>query len=166
MQGIDNSDKEWDQERGAIEQEVQRDLSSPTYKLITRLQAGMFARTPYGHDALGTKASFGHHHRINAARVLDKWYSPANSILVIVGDVEPAATMAKVREMFGGIAKRAVPSRPAVSLSPVKTDTFTIDSNLPYTLAVIGYRLPGTDSKDYAASQVLADVLSSQRGDL
>ncbi|MEK6398348.1 MAG: hypothetical protein V4734_09705, partial [Terriglobus sp.] len=41
-----------------------------------------------------------------------------------------------------------------------------LDSNLPYTLAVIGYRLPGSDSKDYAAAQVLADVLSSQRGDL
>lgn len=166
MQGIDNSDKEWEQERGAIEQEVQRDLSSPTYKLITRLQAGMFAGTPYGHDALGTKASFDTTTGSTLRAFYDRWYSPANSILVIVGDVEPAPTMAKVREMFGGIAKRAVPARPPVTLSAVKTDAFTIDSNLPYTLAVIGYRLPGTDSKDYAASQVLADVLSSQRGDL
>ena len=166
MQGIDNSDKEWEQERGAIEQEVQRDLSSPTYKLISRLQAGMFAGTPYAHDALGTKASFDTTTGSTLRAFYDKWYSPANSILVIVGDVEPTATLAKVREMFGSIARRAVPARPAVTLSAVKTDAFTIDSNLPYTLAVIGYRLPGTDSKDYAASQVLADVLSSQRGDL
>ena len=166
MQGIDNSDKEWDQERGAIEQEVQRDLSSPTYKLITRLQAGMFTGTPYGHDALGTKASFDKTTGATLRTFYDRWYSPANSILVIVGDVDPAATMGRVREMFGGIAKRTVPAKPAVTLSAVKSDSFTIDSNLPYTLAVVGYRLPGTDSKDYAASQVLADVLSSQRGDL
>ncbi len=166
MQGIDNTDKEWDQERGAIEQEVQRDLSSPTYKMITRLQADMFAGTPYGHDALGTKASFDTTTGATLRAFYDKWYSPANSILVIVGDVDPAATMARVREMFGSIARRPVPTRPAVTLSAVKSDSFTIDSNLPYTLAVIGYRMPGTDSKDYAASQVLADVLSSQRGDL
>src|SRR6266852_8169598 len=32
MQGIDDADAEWTQERGAIEQEVARDLSNPTYK--------------------------------------------------------------------------------------------------------------------------------------
>ena len=51
-------------------------------------------------------------------------------------------------------------------LQPVKPETFTLDSNLPYTLAFIGYRLPGTDSPDFAAARILADVLASQRGDL
>ena len=166
MQGIDNSDKEWEQERGAIEQEVSRDLSSPTYKLISRLQAGMFAGTPYAQDALGTKPSFDATTGATLRDFFNKWYAPSNSILVIVGNVDPAATMTRVREIFNGIPNRPVPAHPAVSLTPVKSDTFTIDSNLPYTLAVVGYRMPGTDSKDYAASQVLADVLSSQRGDL
>ena len=166
MEGIDNSDAQWNEERGAIEQEVQRDLSSPTYKLIARLQAGMFAGTPYAYDALGTKPSFDATTGATLREFYNKWYSPSNTVLVIVGDVDPTTTLASVRQMFGGIAKRPVPAHPAVTLSPVKSETFTIDSNLPYTLAVIGYRLPGTDSKDYAAAQVLADVLSSQRGDL
>ena len=33
-------------------------------------------------------------------------------------------------------------------------------------MAVICFRMPGYDSNDYAASEVLSDVLSSQRGDL
>ena len=37
MRGIDDSQAEWDQERGAIEQEVSRDLSNPTYKFVARL---------------------------------------------------------------------------------------------------------------------------------
>ncbi|MEK6397884.1 MAG: insulinase family protein, partial [Terriglobus sp.] len=165
-QGIDNADKEWDQERGAIEQEVQRDLSSPTYKLISRLNEGMFAGTPYAHDALGTKESFDKTKGADLRAFYDKWYSPANAVLVIVGDVDPVQTLAQVREQFGSIKHREVPKEAAFTLGPVKNDTFTLDSNLPYTLAVIGYRLPGSDSKDYAAAQVLADVLSSQRGDL
>jgi zinc protease len=51
-------------------------------------------------------------------------------------------------------------------LQPVKPETFTLASNLPYELGFIAYRLPGTDSPDYAAANILADVLGSQRGDL
>jgi zinc protease len=166
MEGIDNADSEWAQERGAITQEVQRDLSSPTYKLITRLNAGMFAGTPYAHDALGTKDSFDKTTGAMLRAFYDKWYAPSNSILVIVGNVDPASTMATVRDLFGGIANRPTGTHPTITLSPVKNDTFTLDSNLSYTMAIIGYRLPGSDSKDYAAAQVLVDVLSSQRGDL
>ncbi len=166
MEGIDNADSEWAQERGAITQEVQRDLSSPTYKLITRLNADAFAGTPYAHDALGTKDSFDKTTGAMLREFYDKWYSPSNGILVIVGDVDPMSTMNTVRELFSPIAKRPVPAHPAITLSPVKSETFTLDSNLSYTMAIIGYRLPGSDSKDYAAAQILVDVLSSQRGDL
>ena len=52
LAGAQDSQSEWAQERGAIEQEVARDLSNATYKFITRLNADMFAGTPYAHDAL------------------------------------------------------------------------------------------------------------------
>ena len=37
LRGVDDSQAQWDQERGAIEQEVQRDLSNPTYKFVDRM---------------------------------------------------------------------------------------------------------------------------------
>ena len=166
LRGIDNSEAEWTKERGAIEQEVARDLSNPTYKFIDRMNADMFAGTPYAHDPLGTKSSFDATTGEMLKAFYTKWYSPSNAILVIVGDVDPAATMAKIKELFGAIPSHPLPARPAVNLSPVKSETFTLDSNLPYTLGFISYRLPGTDSPDYAASQILSDVLSSERGDL
>jgi zinc protease len=166
LRGIDDTQAEWLKERGAIEQEVARDLSNPTYKFIDRMNADMFAGTPYAHDPLGTKSSFDATTGEMLKAFYTKWYSPSNAILVIVGDVDPVATMAKIKELFGRIPSHPLPARPAVNLSPVKSETFTLDSNLPYTLGFIAYRLPGTDSPDYAASQILADVLSSQRGDL
>ena len=77
---------------------------------------------------------------------------PGNAILVIVGDVDPVATIAKVKALYGDIPNHPVPAHPAVNLTPVKPETFTLDSNLPYVLGFIAYRLPGTDSPDYAAS--------------
>ena len=166
MKGADDSQEEWAKERGAIEQEVARDLSNPTYKFIDRMNGDMFAGTPYAHDPLGTKDSFDKTTGAMLKEFYDKWYTPANAILVIVGDVDPASTMAKIKEMFGKIPSHALPTRPAIQLAAVKSESFSLDSNLPYTAAFIAYRLPGTDSPDYAATQILADVLSSQRGDL
>ena len=166
LQGIDDSQQEWSQERGAIEQEVSRDLSNPTYKFINRLNEDMFAGTPYAHDPLGTRASFDATTGEMLKKFHAKWYTPGNAILVIVGDIDPAAALAKIKQWFGDIPGHSLPARPIVDLKPVKPESFTLDSNLPYVLGFIAYRLPGTDSPDYAAAQVLSDVLSSQRGDL
>src|SRR5271168_2679802 len=90
LTGIEDSNGEWAQERGAIEQEVARDLSNPTYKFIDRLNQDMFAGTPYAHDALGTKDSFDATTGQMLKDFYKQWYTPANAILVIVGDVDPA----------------------------------------------------------------------------
>ena len=143
-----------------------RDLSNPTYKFIDRLNQDMFAGTPYAHDPLGTKSSFDATTGEMLKKFYENWYTPGNAILVVVGDVDPAATLAKIKQWFGGIPSHPLPARPAVDIQPVKSETFTLDSNLPYVLGFIAYRLPGTDSPDYAATQVLSDVLASQRADL
>jgi zinc protease len=166
LRGVDNSEAEWAHERGAIEQEVSRDLSNPTYKFIDRLNADMFAGTPYAHDPLGTRPSFDATTGAMLSDFYKKWYTPGNAILVIVGDVDPAATIAKVKELYGDVPNHPLPEHPAVNLSPVKPETFTLDSNLPYVLGFIAYRMPGTDSPDYAAAQILADILASQRADV
>ena len=166
MHGIDDTQQEWAQERGAIEQEVARDLSNPTYKFVDRLNQDMFAGTPYAHDPLGTKISFDATTGDMLKDFYKKWYTPGNAIMVIVGDVDPVSTMTKIRKWFGDVASHPLPQRPSVELKPVKSETFTLDSNLPYILGFIAYRFPGTSSSDYAASQILADVLASQRADI
>ena len=166
LRGVDDSQAEWDKERGAIEQEVARDLSNPTYKFISRLNEDMFAGTPYAHDPLGTKASFDQTTSAMLQEFYKKWYTPANSILVVVGDIDPAKTLAKIKQLYSDIPSHPLPAHPEVTLQPVKPETFTLDSNLPYVLGFVAYRLPGTDSPDYAAMQILTDVLASQRADL
>src|SRR5580658_10003473 len=52
MADVTDSKEEWDQERGAIEQEVAEDASDPQRVMDARLRAAMFADTPYEHDAL------------------------------------------------------------------------------------------------------------------
>src|SRR6185312_7228977 len=166
LRGVDVAPAEWAQEKGAIIQEVQRDLSNPTYKFISRLNEDMFAGTPYAHDPLGTRPSFDATTAEMLSTFYKQWYTPGNAILVIVGDVNPTTTLAKGKELFGDIKDHPLPPRPAITLGALKTESFTLNSNLPYVLGFIAYRLPGTESPDYAATQILGDVLGSQRGDL
>jgi zinc protease len=166
LHGVDDSQAEWDQERGAIEQEVQRDLSNPTYKFVNQLNTAMFSGTPYAHDPLGTKSSFDATTGAMLKSFYDKWYAPSNMILIVVGDVDPQETLAEVKQLYSGIPNRAIPARPEIDLQPFKSQTLTIDSNLPYILDFIAFRMPGTDSPDFAAANILADVLASQRADL
>ncbi len=166
MRDVDDSSAEWAREKGAIEQEVARDLSEPTYRFLTRLNEDMFSGTPYAHDALGTRESFEATTADQLKAFYTSWYAPNNAILVVTGDVDAAATIARVRDLYGSIPRRSLRSRPDISLKPVKPDTFTLESNLSSTLAFIAYRLPGSDSPDFAAGRILSDVLTSQRGDL
>jgi zinc protease len=166
MRGVLDTQELWDKERGAIEQEVAQDISSPSYLLYSRLLAEMFSGTPYAHDALGTRASF----QATTGEMLKKfheaWYAPNNAVIVIVGDVDPDRTLNTVKKLFGPISPRPLPLRPSVTPQPLKPATIELESDLPYGLSVVAYRLPGFESPDFAAGQILADVLESRRGNL
>src|SRR6266545_4048715 len=57
-------------------------------------------------------------------------------------------------------------AQPKIALQPLKPATIEVDSDLPYGLAAVAYRLPGFNDPDYAAGVVLADALDSRRGEL
>ena len=166
-QGVLNTQKSWEEERGAIEQEVQSDNSSAGYRLYVKMRKNIFAGTPYADPGLGTMQSFSQ--QVNSKALQSfyaKWYHPNNAILVIAGDVEPAAAIAKVKQFFGSIPAKPLPPRPQIKLGPHKPQLFTDTSATGQTEVFLSYRFPGTDSPDYAASQVLVDVLNSKRANL
>jgi len=166
MRGAQLTDKGWDLEKGAIEQEVSRDISDPGYLAFQQVERTLYAGTGYAEDALGSRPTFDK----TTGKVLqgfyDKWYVPNNAILVIAGDVDPQTTLAKVKQLFGPIAKGKVPARMPVRLQPFKPQT--IAKSTPHATGSVQYmfRMPGQQSRDYAAMQVLLDVLNNSRSAL
>ena len=166
MRGVLDTDQLWDKERGAIEQEVAQDLSNPTYSFYTKMLTAMFKGTPYEHDALGTRPSFDKTTGTMLHDFYNKWYAPNNAVLVIAGDVDPQKTLATVKSLFADIPEKKIPPRPKVQVGAVSAQTLNLDTDLPYGLAVVSYRVPGSDSPDFAAMNILGDVIGSQRGTL
>ena len=163
MRGASLTQADWEQERGAIEQEVSADLSSPFYNYLSQAQAILFAGTPYAHDALGTRPSFDKTDAALLRKFYDTWYAPNNAILVIAGDVVPADALAQARAAFGGIAAQPLPPHAHADAGPVVPETLTLPTNFSVGLVALAYRMPGLNAKDFAAADVLSDVLDSQR---
>ena len=166
MRGVVDAQEDWDKERGAIEQEVAQDLSNPFYVLQQKLRAQLFAGTPYAHDALGTRPSFDRTSAAMLKQFYDRWYAPNNAVLVIVGDVDPPATLAEVRRLFGPIPRKSLPSRPKITLGAAQTVPLQLETDRPNAAQIVAMRLPGLDSPDFPALEVLADILQNQRFEL
>jgi zinc protease len=166
MRDIAADEKLWEKERGAIEQEVAQDLSNPEYVFYTKLLQVMFKGTPYEHDALGTRPSFDKTTDADLRKFHTDWYRPNNAVLIVAGNVPQDQALAKIKEIFESIPAGKLPPRPEYSFQPVKPEKLNIETDLPYGMAAITFRFPGFDSPDFAAAQVLADVLASRRGDI
>jgi len=164
--GLLMSQSQWNQERLAITQEVQQDNSVALYRLFVKMQTRLLGGTPYAKNTLGTVVDFAKN--VNSAQLLKfyrQWYHPNNAIYVVAGDVDPAATIARVREIFGDVPAAKLPPREPVRLAPLRGALYHDSSDQAFTAVLLGYRFPGYQNPDYAAGQILSDVLSSQRSE-
>ena len=166
MRGALLSEKDWDREKGAIEQEVSRDISDPGYLAYEKAQRILYAGTGYQEGPLGTRPSFDKTTVSLLRKFYDDWYVPNNAILVIVGDVDPHATLAKVRELFGSIPSHELPRRPVVKLKAIEPQTIASTTPQGTGSVLFLYRMPGASTEDDAAARLLVDVLNNARSDL
>jgi zinc protease len=166
MRDILDAQSEWQNERGAIEQEVLRDDSAPGNDFFRDVQALAFAGTPYARQGVGTVAAFNRLTGPDLKRFYDRWYAPNNAVLVIAGDVDKDAVLAQVRSYFDGVPKRAIGAHPVVHFQPIQRRTIKRNTSLTYPLAAVAFRFPGVDSPDFLPSYMLQQVLSSERGTL
>jgi zinc protease len=160
---------DWATERGAIEQEIRAQESAPAYKVGTKLKETFFAGTPMATASGGTVPSFEKMTADDIRAFYHTWYRPGNATLIVSGDIDPAQTLARVHEQFDPIPDVAVPVRTPIAVPPLAASTVEASIDFPLGFGALGYRMPGTNEADYAASQVLAQIFQSERssfGDL
>ena len=101
----------------------------------------------------------------DAREFFHTFYSPANAVLAIDGDIDPAAVMAMVRRYFGGIPQG--PARPRVAIEEPRQleerrHTVT-DRNAPRPALAIGYHSPPRSSPDFWPMLVITHLLVDGR---
>ena len=94
----------------------------------------------------------------------DNYYSPANAVLVVVGDVEPGEAISRIEEVYGAWEPRDVvwgesPVEPPQSAFRFKSHTGSMDHG--YLGA--GFHVPNVLHEDCPALEMIVELLSSGR---
>lgn len=97
-------------------------------------------------------------------RFYRNYYRPSNTILVIAGDVDPAAALREVEQRYG----RLPAGEPVRDVGPSEAGRAPfryreLDGDVAQTQVALGWRTPGTLDRDTPVLDLLAVVLGSGR---
>lgn len=108
MTGLTLTDEQVLPERNVIlEERNQRTDNDPAALLGEQVQAALFLNHPYQRPIIGWRHEMETLDRHDALAFYQRFYTPNNAVLVIAGDVEPAAVKALAEETYGKVARRA-----------------------------------------------------------
>ncbi|MEO7263206.1 MAG: pitrilysin family protein [Jatrophihabitantaceae bacterium] len=101
----------------------------------------------------------------DASSFFDSYYAPANAVLSIAGDFDPAEALEMVERHFASIKRRKKPQRPNFA-EPLLTNerrAVVVDEMAPMPAIALGYRVadPAADFTRYLATVLLAEILSN-----
>ncbi|MEM9192770.1 MAG: pitrilysin family protein [Myxococcota bacterium] len=129
-----------------------------------RLYAMAFERHPYRWPTIGWMEDIHGFTVEDCLGFYDRYYSPANASLVVVGDVDEEETLALIGDAYGHIQKGAVPNGVATG-EPVQSEERRARLEQPTDTAKlsVGYRGVEYGHFDHAVVTVLNEILCGGR---
>ncbi len=120
-----------------------RTEDNPQALLFEALMAAAYQTHPYRHPVIGWMDDLEHMRVEDARAWYERWYAPNNALLVVVGDVEPAAVFALAERHFGAIPARPLPPRrPLAEVTPRGMRTVTVKAPARLPAAYLAWHVP------------------------
>ncbi len=141
---------------------------NPNARVYEQLYASAFVNNPYHHPIVGWMNDLDNLKVEDLTTWYQRWYTPNNATLVVVGDVEPKNVFALAEKYFAAAKSRPIKqSKPRLEhpqSGPRRVSVRAV-AKLPYLM--LGYKVPSLvtaehDWEPYALS-VLAGVLDGGR---
>jgi zinc protease len=155
---------ELESERQVVLEERAMYLDIPSVELGEELLAAAFRESPYRWPIIGWESDIRSMSRDDLAAHYERWYTPGNASLVVVGDVDPDGVFAAAERRFGGIAPRTVPARRIPREPELKGRVhLALERTTALPHLQILFRAPELRTRDSEALAMLANVLSGSR---
>ena len=156
--------REFYKERDVVmEERRMRTDASPIGTLVEQFLGTAFIAHPYGFPGIGWASDIENLTVEQFREFYERYYSPANMTVAIVGDIQPDEVIQMAEKYFGQLS----PGGPAPKIRTVEPPQVgerrvqvEWDSN-PYVL--IGYHRPGVDHEDDLVFDVISFLLSTGR---
>lgn len=104
-------EQELENERQVILEEISRKLDSPFGYLFDESFPLMFEEGPYRHPVIGSRETVSSFTRAQLLDHYERFYTPDNMFLSIVGDIHAPSVLGLVREAFGDMDRTHNPHR-------------------------------------------------------
>jgi zinc protease len=171
FQNLSYEEPAFQTEAGAVYGEYRKSITSPFAVLNEKLQDLAYDVHTYKHTTIGFERDIKAMPQQFAysRSFFDRFYRPENVVLLIVGDIDPAATLALVRKYYGGW-KRGY-TAPQITPEPPQRAERTAEVTYPgRTLPIIDIAYKGDafdpNNRDYVAALLLEDLAFGQTSDL
>ncbi len=156
--------REFYSERNVVMEERRRSYDSqPERKLLEHFLATAFLAHPYGRPVIGWPSDIQHLDKPTTEKFFRTFYSPANTVLTIVGDLDPEATLSVIKKYFERIP-------PQVLLPPLRTQEpeqlgerciqVVADAN---PQMILGFHKPNPPHGDDVVGEIIEGLLSYGR---
>jgi predicted Zn-dependent peptidase len=151
-------------ERQKMTSEISTTVESrPVAKLRQSLLATAFENLPYRNPPLGWSSDVAALRPGDARAFLDTYGGPGNTVISMVGDVDPANAQRLAERYFGPIPSRPRPPAPHTQEAPqLGPKTVALWGDVE-PLLMIGYRRPAGTNRDDAALDVISLLLGDNR---
>jgi zinc protease len=163
MANLRLSREEFDKEiRVVMEERRLRTEDRATSVLYEQLMATVFTANPYRAPIVGWMSDLESLTVEDAQAWYDAWYTPSNAVLVVAGDVEPAAVIALAESTYGKVASRPVAARKPQSEPPQKgLRRIQVKAPAENPYVALAFRVPGLQTIDADREPYALELLST-----
>ncbi len=162
MRGLLLDPEEFEAERSVVLEEIAQAEDEPEARLQATLDRLLFGDHGYGHPVLGSREDVGRATVAQMRAFYDRWYQPASASLVLAGDFDEEAAIARADALFvPGAAPAARDASPPGPLGATRRATLREEVLVP-RLAV-AFRAPDSLDPRADALDLLARILATGR---
>lgn len=142
---------------------LKQEVDNPARLATRTMREVVFGAHPYGHTALGTRASLTALRQRDLAAFFETHFRPDNIGIIVVGDIDTAGAQALVAQHLGSWKRRAVTTTPRAAATRLPRRIVLVDRpGAPQSQLVVTQLGLERTSPDYFASVLTNMVLGGQ----
>ncbi len=153
-------EKEIDNEREVVIEEIKRSEDSPSSQASQLLFKTSFQKHPYGIPIIGYEKIIKNVKRKTLVNYYAKRYVPQNMTLVVAGDFDVKEMKEKVKDYFGVIKKGQLEKRPRKKDAAGKSTKLKVEkTNFEETFVYLAWKVPDIKHKDIVSLDLMSMLL-------
>jgi zinc protease len=150
-------------EMTVVRNEFERGKNDPENVLVEEVNSAAYVALPYHHPVIGWRSDIEHAPISKLREFYDTFYWPNNSVVTIVGDIEPAAALPLIKKYYGVYPHSPAPIPGMYTEEPAQSGERRVQIKRPGEVGtvIVAHKIPNGRDADQAALDMLDAVLTS-----